>query len=113
MPKACDLKTARCVPCEGGVPPLTAAELADYLPQVPRWTLEGQTIHRELETADFVTALSLVNRIGALAEQHGHHPNLYLHDYRKLRIELTTHAIGGLSTNDFILAAQIDAEVGG
>jgi 4a-hydroxytetrahydrobiopterin dehydratase len=69
------------------------------------------TIHqliREVTCKDFATVLGLINEIGKIAESQGHHPNLYLHDYNKLRIELSTHAIGGLSMNDFILAVQID-----
>jgi 4a-hydroxytetrahydrobiopterin dehydratase len=79
-------------------------------PQVPEWrvTADGQRIRREWRVKDFVTALDFFDRIGQIAEAEDHHPDLHLIGYRNVAIELWTHAIGGLSENDFILAAKID-----
>lgn len=99
-----------CVPCEGGVPPLARAEAERLLPDMPGWALsdDAKRLTRSWRLEDFVEALGLVNRIGDLAEAEGHHPDLHLTGYRNLRVELTTHALGGLSENDFILAAKIN-----
>jgi 4a-hydroxytetrahydrobiopterin dehydratase len=106
-----DLLAERCVPCEGGVPALDADEVAACLAELPAWSLlpDGAHIRREWTLADFRTAIKLANSIGALAERERHHPDLHLEGYRRLRVELTTHAIGGLSINDFRLAAKIDS----
>src|SRR4051794_23919383 len=106
----CELTTRKCRPCEGGVPPLSAAEVAALSPQVPEWrvTADGQRIRREWRGKDFVTALDFFNPVGQIAEAEDHHPDLHLVGYRNVAIELWTHAIGGLSENDFILAAKID-----
>ena len=98
----------RCVPCEGGVPPLGADDVRRYLTEVPDWTLDGDRIRRRWRLRDFRKALAWVNRVGMLAEEEGHHPDLHLVGYRNVKIEITTHAIGGLSENDFILAAKIN-----
>jgi 4a-hydroxytetrahydrobiopterin dehydratase len=107
---ACELSTKKCRPCEGGMPPLSADEVAAMLKQVPEWRLtpDGQRIRREWRVKDFVTGLNFFNRIGRIAEDEDHHPDLHLVGYRNVAIELWTHAIGGLSENDFILAAKID-----
>jgi 4a-hydroxytetrahydrobiopterin dehydratase len=97
------------VACEKGTPPLTEAEAALYLPQVPGWELrEGKSLRRRFRFADFRRAMDFVNQVAAAAEEEGHHPDIYIsHD--RVRIDLTTHAIGGISENDFIMAAKIDA----
>ena len=106
-----ELVAERCVPCEGGVPRLDADEVASCLAELPAWSLSADCafIRREWTLADFRAAIKLANSIGALAERERHHPDLHLEAYRRLRVELTTHAIGGLSINDFRLAAKIDA----
>ena len=106
-----ELMAERCVPCEGGVPRLDADEVASCLAELPAWSLsaDGTCIRREWTLADFRAAIKLANSIGALAERERHHPDLHLEAYRRLRVELTTHAIGGLSINDFRVAAKIDA----
>src|SRR5438105_3542955 len=106
----CELTEKKCRPCEGGVPPLSAGEVAALLKQVPDWrlTADGQRIRREWRVKDFLTALDFFNRIGVIAEAEDHHPDLHLVGYRNVAVELWTHAIGGLSENDFILAAKID-----
>jgi len=105
-----ELSSKHCVPCEGGVPPVTGVELARHLQAVPNWkpTSDGKRIRREWRVKDFATALDFFNRVGQIAETEDHHPDLHLVGYRNVAIELWTHAIDGLSENDFILAAKID-----
>ena len=105
------LTAKRCVPCEGGVPTLSPTEVAALLPQVPGWTVveDGKRIRKEWRVKHFRAAMSLFNAVAEVAEAEGHHPDLHLVGYRNVAIEVWTHAIGGLSENDFILAAKIDA----
>lgn len=105
------LTEQKCEACEGGVPPLTRDEAEELLPQVPDWQLNdaGDLLSRAYECANFAEALALVNRAGEIAEAEGHHPDMHLTNYKYVLIELTTHAIGGLSKNDFIVAAKLDA----
>src|SRR5438876_10583496 len=107
---ATELVKKHCAPCEGGVARLTAAKAAEYLQGLPQWklTADGQRIRREWRVKDFLTALDFFQRVGRIAEEEGHHPDLHLIGYRNVAIEIWTHAIGGLSENDFILAAKID-----
>lgn len=103
------LITQTCAPCEGGVAPLSPAQYANYLGQVKDWTVaEEKKIEREFACKDFLKALAFINAVGAVAEKEGHHPDIFLHGWNKVRYTLWTHAIGGLSLNDFILAAKID-----
>jgi 4a-hydroxytetrahydrobiopterin dehydratase len=105
-----DLTQKRCVACESGVAALDAAEVRQYLAAVPHWrlTADGQRLRREWRVKDFRTALDFFQRVGEVAEAEDHHPDLHLVGYRNVAIELWTHALGGLSENDFILAAKID-----
>jgi 4a-hydroxytetrahydrobiopterin dehydratase len=105
-----DLANKHCAPCEGGVPPVDAETLRDYLGRLSGWQLveSGRRIRRSWRVKDFPTALDYFRRIGDLAEAENHHPDLHLTNYRDVAIEIWTHAIGGLSENDFILAAKID-----
>lgn len=90
--------------------PLTAEEIEKYLPEVPGWeVLENKKIRREFKFKDFKDAMAFVNKVADLAEREGHHPDIFIHGWNKVRIDLATHAIGGLSENDFILAAKIIA----
>ena len=81
-----------------------------YLVEVPGWNLDerGVKLYREYKFKDFVEAMKFVNKVAEIAESEGHHPDIQIH-YNKVLIELWTHAIGGLSENDFILAAKVDA----
>lgn len=98
-----------CVPCRGDTPPMGPAEIAQYHPHVPEWKVEeGKRLRRTFRFKDFATALNFVNRVGATAEQEGHHPDLYL-AWGKVEAILWTHKIGGLSESDFIFAAKTDA----
>lgn len=98
-----------CEPCHGGTPPLPAAEIGVLLGDVPGWTLseDGRRIARAYRFRDFATALDCVVRIGAAAETAGHHPDLAL-GWGYVSVSLHTHAIGGLSRADFVLAARIE-----
>jgi len=97
-----------CVPCRGGVPPLGPERVAQLAREIAGWrVVEGRRLARTFRTKDFATALELVNRIGAVAEAAGHHPDLHL-SWGKVGVEMWTHKIGGLTESDFILAAKID-----
>ncbi|MEP7132611.1 MAG: 4a-hydroxytetrahydrobiopterin dehydratase [Acidobacteriota bacterium] len=103
------LVSRKCEPCRGGLPPLAEVEAKEFLEQTPEWTLEenASRLARRFEFENFKSALEFVNRVGDLAEQEGHHPDIAIH-WNKVELVLWTHAIGGLHENDFILAAKID-----
>ena len=104
------LLAKKCVPCEGGVPRLTAAEAAAQLASVQGWTItsDGERIRKEWVIKNFMAGIRFFEAVATIAEAEGHHPDLHLVGYRNVAIEIWTHAIGGLSENDFILAAKID-----
>ncbi|PYV27214.1 MAG: 4a-hydroxytetrahydrobiopterin dehydratase [Acidobacteria bacterium] len=103
-----ELASKTCVPCRGGVPPLKGAQLDAYVRQVPGWDVGGeQHIHKVFTFPDFRQALDFVNRVGELAEQQGHHPDILL-TWGKVEVTLWTHKIDGLTESDFIMAAKID-----
>ncbi len=99
----------RCVPCEGNTPPLGEKDIRNYLPEVSGWTVrdDNKEIWQEWEFKDFRRAMRFVSAVAMLAEFEGHHPDIHVR-YNRVRLELSTHAIKGLSINDFILAAKID-----
>ena len=102
-----ELAEKRCVPCRGGVPPLKGEELARLQPQVPGWeVVEDHHLSKSYKFPDFLTALAFVNRVGEVAEQEGHHPDIYL-SWGKVGVQIWTHKINGLTESDFILAAKI------
>lgn len=107
---AAPLAKKHCQPCEGGIPPLPPSDVAQHLAAVPAWRLsdDGKRIRREWRVKNFLTALEFFTRIGRIAEDEGHHPDLHLVGYRNVAVEIWTHAVGGLTENDFILAAKID-----
>ncbi len=100
----------KCLPCEGGVDACTLPEAEAQLSKLAGWQLThgGQRIRKNWTVKNFMAGLNFFNRIAAIAEEDGHHPDLHLAGYRNVSVELWTHAIGGLSENDFILAAKID-----
>ena len=104
------LDRQKCRPCEGGVLRLSRKEALGLLKEVPGWELsaDGLSIFREHRMKDFSAAVAEIGKIAGIAEKEGHHPDIHLTGYRKLKIELSTHAIRGLSRNDFILASKID-----
>lgn len=105
-----DLFSKHCVPCEGGTKPLEPAVSSEHLLEIDQWHLiDDEAIEKTLLFKDFAEALRFVNKVGAIAEAEGHHPDISIFSWNKVKISLSTHAIGGLSDNDFILAAKIDA----
>lgn len=104
------LASKKCVPCEGGVEKYSLQEAQAQLENLDGWHLthDGKRIRKDWVVRNFMDGIQFFDRVAELAEQEGHHPDLHLESYRNLWIELWTHAIGGLSENDFILAAKID-----
>ncbi|MBI4122823.1 MAG: 4a-hydroxytetrahydrobiopterin dehydratase [Parcubacteria group bacterium] len=105
-----DLAQKKCAACEGGTAPLRGAQIQEYLSQLttPWEIVDGITIRKEFKFKNFKEALDFVNKVGELAEQENHHPDIEL-GWGRVAIDLSTHAIGGLSENDFILAAKIES----
>lgn len=105
------LKDKHCIPCEGGLLPLTETLYEPLLGELGNgWEiLDGKNLTKEFVFINFKEALTFVNQVGIIAETENHHPDINLHDYKKVTINLTTHAIGGLSNNDFIVASKIEA----
>ena len=106
-----ELASRRCIACEGDVRRLGPQDVQHYIRALPGWVVinDGARIRRELLVKDFATALEYLVRIGSVADAAGHHPDLHITRYRHVVIELWTHAADGLTENDFILAAKIDA----
>jgi 4a-hydroxytetrahydrobiopterin dehydratase len=103
-----DLSKEKCVACQGGVDPLAGEELDTYASYVPEWqVVDGHHLNRRFKFPNFAKALAFVNQVGALAEELGHHPNIFL-SWGLVEIGIYTHKIDGLHANDFILAAHID-----
>jgi len=104
-----ELAKEKCRPCEGGVEPLRGAELEELLKQLDGWSVhEERELRKTWKLDDFKALMAFVNRLADVAEGAGHHPDFCVH-YNKLDVTLWTHAIGGLSQNDFIVAARLDA----
>jgi len=101
------LAEQRCEPCREGTPPLRREEAEQFLKETPQWTLKNNAIEREFRLKDFREAIDFINRVADVAEKEDHHPDICVY-YNKVRMELSTHKIGGLSRNDFILAAKVD-----
>lgn len=107
-----DLKSKKCVPCEGGIPPLQKEKAKELLKELDlSWKIAGNKIERTFRFKDFRGAMEFVNKVADVAEAAGHHPDIHLEGWNKVRIALYTHAINGLHENDFIVAARIDALV--
>ncbi|SIO60002.1 4a-hydroxytetrahydrobiopterin dehydratase [Singulisphaera sp. GP187] len=105
-----ELVRKTCSPCEGGIPPVPVDEAKAYLTHLEGWELaaDGTRIKHTWTAKNFMAAIDFFNKVAELAELDGHHPDLHLEGYRNVTIVLWTHAIGGLSENDFILAAKIN-----
>ena len=106
-----DLLKKKCIPCEmGSTQSLGKADAQDYLDETPGWAMDADAkkISKQFKFQDFIGAINFVERVADVAEMEGHHPDIHI-NYNKVLLELTTHAIGGLSENDFIVAAKIDA----
>lgn len=103
-----DLTRKKCVPCDGGVPSLTKDDIQQFLPHVPGWeVIENKKIRRVFVLNDFKDAMAFVNKVAEIANTEDHHPDITI-NYKKVTLELSTHAIGSLSENDFIIAAKIN-----
>lgn len=103
-----ELAHKKCVPCRGGIPPLTPEQIAPLAKEVPAWeVVNNHHLRRTFKTKNFAEALALVNRIGAVAEHEGHHPEIKL-GWGHVEVEFWTHKINGLNESDFIMAAKID-----
>ena len=103
------LAESRCEPCEGNLRPLADAAVAVLLAEVPAWRLDDGKLVRSFTLENFASAMRLANRVAAIAEEEAHHPDIRVHGWNKVDLTIFTHAIGGLSRNDFVLAAKIDA----
>lgn len=105
-----NLETKHCVPCEGGTPPLDAKTIATLLQQFPGWELatDGKEINRDFRFKNYYQTMAFVNAIAWMAHQENHHPDLEV-GFNHCRVRYTTHAINGLSENDFICAAKVNA----
>ena len=107
-----ELVKETCKPCEGGIPPMEEGLAKEHLAKLDsRWEIlnDNKSITSKFEFKDFSAAISFVNTVAAIAEEQGHHPDINIFSYKNVSIILTTHAISGLSYNDFIVAAKIDA----
>src|SRR5438105_2891412 len=104
-----NLARKHCIPCGGEVSALLPDRVANLLKQIPGWSLtsDGKRLTRSWRVKDFMTGLDFFRRIAEIAEAEDHHPDLHLVGYRNVTIDLWTHAVGGLTENDFILAAKI------
>ncbi len=107
-----ELAQRSCIPCQGGIPPLSPDESQRLLQQLDgSWeVIENHHLMRNFDFPDFATALEFVNKVGQVAEREGHHPEIYL-TYGKVGIQLWTHKVDGLTESDFVLAAKIDGLV--
>lgn len=106
-----NLAGKKCIPCEGSAPPFGEEKIKEYLPELKtRWlVLEGKKLRQDFTFKNFAEAIAFINKVAEIAESEGHHPDILLHGWNKVRLELATHAVGGLSENDFILAAKIES----
>lgn len=105
------LADKKCVPCQGGEPTLNDEQINKYLKELSqRWEVKRgpDKLVKEFEFKNFADAIEFVNRLARLSEAEGHHPDIYIHSYKKVKIELWTHKIGGLHENDFIMASKIE-----
>ncbi len=104
------LTARKCEPCEGGVDACPLPFVKEQLAKLPGWYLthDNQRIRKDWTVKNFMAGMAFFEKVAELAEADGHHPDIHLEGYKNVSIELWTHAIGGLSENDFILAAKID-----
>lgn len=108
MEAACDLAKGKCKPCEGGIPPLGADEIDGKLKQLDGWSLSGRTIVKTYRFKNYYETMAFVNAAAWISHREDHHPDLAV-GFNQCTASYTTHAIGGLSDNDFICAAKLDA----
>ena len=102
------LTQKKCIPCEGGVPPLEEKKVQELLKEIPEWELEEGKVVRKFKFKDFRQAISFVNKVADLAEVENHHPNISVYGWNKVKLTFFTHTIKGLSENDFIMPAKVN-----
>ncbi len=107
MTDSCDLANKQCKPCEGGVPPLSLDEASKLMQQLEGWSLANNKISKTFEFKNYYQTMAFVNAVAWISHREDHHPDMAV-GYSKCHVEYTTHAIHGLSENDFICAAKID-----
>lgn len=107
---SCNLSEKHCKPCEGGVAPLTAAETEQFLKALGGWSLSGVELVKTYRFKNYHETMAFVNATAWISHRENHHPDLEV-GFRECRVRYSTHAIGGLSENDFICAAKVDALV--
>lgn len=103
------LETKHCKPCEGGTPPLSSEKITELLKQIEGWDLFDRLIGKLYNFKNYYQTMAFVNAVAWISHREDHHPDMIV-SYNKCRVEYSTHAIGGLSENDFICAAKIDAQ---
>lgn len=103
-----ELRNKKCIPCEGGIPKLQGPVVQTLLKEIPGWELRGEKLYKQFRFKSFAKAIAFVNAMADLAEAENHHPNFCV-NFREVEVSIWTHAIDGLSENDFILAAKLDA----
>lgn len=103
-----NLSKNKCIPCSGETPPLSKELVGQYLAEVGDWKLEESKIVKTFTFKNFDEAMAFANKVAEIAREEEHHPDILVHDYKKVTITLTTHAIHNLSSNDFIVAAKIN-----
>lgn len=108
MGQVCDLTNKNCKPCEGGIPPLTQPEIDGMMKQLEGWEQHEQTIRKTYQFKNYYQTIAFVNAVAWMTHREDHHPDLKV-GYNSCAVEYSTHAIGGLSENDFICAAKVDA----
>ena len=107
MNMVCDLSKGKCTPCEGGVPPLSDAEVAAMLATLPGWQRDGSVISKTYKFKNYYETMAFVNATAWISHREDHHPELVV-GYRTCTVRYRTHSISGLSENDFICAAKVD-----
>ncbi len=108
MATVCDLTNKNCKPCEGGVPPLSQDEATALLKQLDGWELNDKRISKTFAFKNYYQVMAFVNAVAWMTHREDHHPDMTV-GFNQCRVEYSTHAIGGLSENDFICAAKVDA----
>ncbi len=103
-----DWTTKKCAPCARGTPPMERARADELARTLDGWDTDGTRLHRHFRFRDFAAAMRFVNAIADVAQREDHHPDLSVHDWNQLDVTLSTHSVGGLSENDFIVAGKID-----
>jgi len=101
------LEGKKCIPCEGGVEPMSVKKAEELLQEIPGWKLTDKKLERKYSFSDFKEAMNFVNKVAEIAEKEGHHPDISI-QWNKVILELWTHAIDGLSENDFIIASKVN-----